>query len=161
VMIGIVVGAAGLGRVLGTVLASALRRLTPAVTVVLALLADTVVALIAAVFYGVWALALLGLITGIAQALAKFALDATIQRDIPTEVQASAFGRSDTTCQLAWVIGGFVGIALPLDPPRLGLTVSFVCLAAWSLYVLSGTPRARLRAARDARGAPTDAPASV
>ena len=102
-------------------------------------------ALLAALFYGVWTLALLGLMAGLAQALAKFSLDATIQRDIPTKVQASAFGRSDTTCQLAWVLGGFVGIALPLDPPRLGLTVAFVALAAWTVYVLSTAPRGRRR----------------
>jgi hypothetical protein len=93
----------------------------------------------------VWTLALLGLTAGLAQAMAKFSLDATIQRDIPTQVQASAFGRSDTACQLAWVLGGFVGIAIPLDPPRLGLTVAFVALAAWTAYVLSTAPRGRRR----------------
>ena len=95
-----------------------------------------------------WTLALLGLTAGLAQSIAKFSLDATIQRDIPTQVQASAFGRSDTTCQLAWVLGGFVGIAIPLDPPRLGLTVAFVALAAWTVYVLALAPRAGSRPAR-------------
>ena len=95
-----------------------------------------------------WTLALLGLTAGLAQSLAKFSLDATIQRDIPTRVQASAFGRSDTTCQLAWVLGGFVGIAIPLDPPRLGLTVAFVALASWTVYVLYSAPRSRRRPAR-------------
>ena len=126
VMIGIVIGAAGLGRVAGTLAASTLQRITPAMAVVLALVAGAVASLLAALFYGVWTLALLGLTAGLAQSIAKFSLDATIQRDIPTKVQASAFGRSDTTCQLAWVLGGFVGIAIPLDPPRLGLTVAFV-----------------------------------
>jgi hypothetical protein len=87
------------------------------------------------------------------QALAKVSLDATIQRDIPSPVQASAFARSDTTLQLAWVMGGFVGIALPLDPPWVGLSVAFAVLAAWSLYVLSSAPRARLRAQREAEAA--------
>ncbi len=145
VMIGIVIGAAGLGRTLGTLAASLLHRITPALAVVLALVGDAVAALVAAVFYSVWTLALLGLVAGLAQALAKFSLDATIQRDIPTRVQASAFGRSDTTCQLAWVLGGFVGIALPLDPPRLGLTVAFAVLTAWTTYVLATTPRGRQR----------------
>ena len=153
VMIGIVVGAAGLGRVLGTLAASLLQRITPgpgrgagpgrrrgrrpASP---------------RCFYSVWTLALLGLVAGLAQALAKFSLDATIQRDIPPRVQASAFGRSDTTCQLAWVLGGFVGIAMPLDPPRLGLTVAFVALAAWTAYVLS-TGAARAPTQRPARQA--------
>ncbi len=141
VMIGIVIGAAGLGKVLGTLAAALLQRLTPAVAVVLALVADAAAALVAALFYGVWALALLGLVAGLAQSLAKFSLDATIQRHIPPRVQASAFGRSDTTCQLAWVLGGFIGIALPLDPPRLGLSVAFVLVAAWTAFVLTTVPR--------------------
>jgi MFS family permease len=145
VMIGIVIGAAGLGRTLGTLAASMLSRITPALAVVLALLGDAAAALVAALLYGVWTLALLGLVAGLSQALAKFSLDATIQRDIPTRAQASAFGRSDTTCQLAWVLGGFVGIAIPLDPPRLGLTVAFLALASWTAYVLATAPRGRRR----------------
>jgi hypothetical protein len=151
VMIGIVVGAAGLGRTLGTLTASSLSRITPSVAVIAALLADAGAALVAALFYSVWSLALLGLVAGLAQAMAKFSLDATIQRHVPTLVQASAFGRSDTTCQLAWVIGGFVGIALPLDPPRLGLLVAFAVLTAWSLFVISSRPRPRPGAVRPDR----------
>jgi MFS family permease len=147
VMIGIVVGAAGLGRTLGTLAASSISRISPAVAVVVALLADAAAALLAALLYGVWTLALLGLVAGLAQAIAKFSLDATIQRDIPAPVQASAFGRSDTTCQLAWVVGGFVGIALPLDPPRLGLLVAFLTLVAWAVFVLATRPRRRTPAA--------------
>ena len=142
-MIGIVVGAAGLGRVLGTLAASTLRKVTPPVAVVLALVAGAAAALVAALFYGVWSLALLGMVAGLSQALAKFSLDATIQRHIPPKVQASAFGRSDTTCQLAWVLGGFVGIALPLDPPRLGLFVAFVAITVWTGFVLTTVPKRR------------------
>ena len=54
---------------------------------------------------------------------------------MPERIQTSAFARSDTTVQLAWVIGGFVGIALPLNP-RLGLSVAAVVLLAWTLIVL-------------------------
>ena len=39
------------------------------------------------------------------------------------------------------MIGGFVGIALPLDPPRLGLGVAVAVLTAWTVFVLaSATP---------------------
>ena len=93
-----------------------LKQLNPALTVVLALLADAAMVLLAALFYGVLPLALLGLTAGLAQSLAKLSLDSTIQRDVPERVQTSAFARCDTTLQLAWVIGGFVGIAMPLNP---------------------------------------------
>ncbi|MEQ4497586.1 MFS transporter [Nocardioides kribbensis] len=138
-LIGIVVGAAGAGNALGVAAAALLRRINPAVTVVLALLAGTGAALVATLFYGVLPLALLGLVAGLSQSLAKFCLDATIQRDIPERVQASAFARSDTTLQLAWVVGGFIGIALPLEPARLGLGVAVAVLGAWSVFVLSSS----------------------
>ena len=67
VMVAFVVGAAGAGNTLGIALASILKRITPTLTVVLALLADTLAALVAAIFYGVLTLALLGLVAGLAQ----------------------------------------------------------------------------------------------
>ena len=115
-LVALVIGAAGLGNTIGIgspPYSSGSPRRSPWS---LALLADTAVVLLAAIFYGVLVLALLGLVAGLAQALAKVSLDATIQRDVPPQVQASAFARSDTTLQLAWVMGGFVGIAHAARP---------------------------------------------
>jgi len=140
---GVVVGAAGLGNFLGVAAASLLKRLNPTLTVTAVLVADVVAALLAALFYGVLVVAVLGLVAGLGQSLAKFSLDATIQRDIPQRVQASAFARSDTPLQLAWVWGGFVGIAWPLDPPRLGLGVAAAVVAAWAAFVLLRRPAGR------------------
>lgn len=140
VLLGLVIGAAGLGNTLGIAIGSLLRRLNPATTVVLALLADAAVAVLAALFYGLVTLVLLGLTAGLAQALAKLSLDSTIQRDVPSRIQASAFARSDTTLQLAWVIGGFVGIAMPLMP-QLGLGIAAAVLGAWATFVLVSRPR--------------------
>ncbi|WP_241005320.1 MFS transporter [Nocardioides sp. zg-1228] len=146
VLLALVIGGAGLGNTLGITIGSLLRRLNPAMTVVLALLADAVVATLAALFYGVVTLVLLGLTAGLAQSLAKLSLDSTIQRDIPSRIQASAFARSDTTLQLAWVIGGFVGIAMPLMP-QLGLGIAAGVLGAWATFVLLSRP-ARTEPAR-------------
>jgi MFS family permease len=136
-LLGLVIGGAGLGNTLGIAAGSVLRRINPSVTVVLALLADGAIALLGALFYGVLTLVLIGLTAGLAQSLAKLALDSTIQRDVPERMRSSAFARSDTTLQLAWVIGGFVGIAIPLIP-RLGLGVAAGVLAAWAAVVLLG-----------------------
>ncbi len=142
VMLGFVIGAAGVGNTLGIALASLLKRINPALTVVLALVADAVMALVTALFYGAVTLVLLGLTAGLAQSLAKLSLDSTIQRDVRERVQASAFARSDTTLQLAWVIGGFVGIGMPLMP-RTGLGVAVVVLTGWLIFVLATRPTAR------------------
>jgi MFS family permease len=138
-LLGVVIGTAGLGNTLGIATASILRNVNPKLTVVLALLADTVAILVAALFYGVASLALLALVAGLGQSLAKVSLDATIQRDVHERIQASAFARSDTTLQLAWVIGGFVGIAMPLNP-QLGLGAGTAVLAAWTVFVLVTRP---------------------
>jgi hypothetical protein len=139
-LLAVVAGSAGLGNFLGVVTASLVRRIRPAVAVSAVLVADAAVTLAAALLYSVPLLAILGLVTGLGQALAKFSLDSSIQAHIPGSVQASAFARSDTTLQLAWVIGGFVGIALPLHA-RFGLGVACAVLTAWAAYVLASRPR--------------------
>ncbi|NYG60057.1 MFS family permease [Nocardioides daedukensis] len=141
-LLGVVIGAAGLGNTLGIALASVLRRLNPAITVVLVLVADAAMCLVAALFYGLIPLAALGLTAGLCQSLGKLSLDSTIQTHVHERVQTSAFARSDTMIQLAWVVGGFVGIVMPLNP-RLGLGIGFACLAAWTLFVLITRPGRR------------------
>lgn len=138
-LLGLVIGAAGLGNTAGIALASLARRIDPRVTVVLALLAATAMTLVTALFYGLLPLLALGLTAGLAQSLSKLSLDSTIQRDVPERVQASAFARSDTLLQLAWVVGGGIGIVMPLQP-RLGLGVAVAVLFGWTVVVLVTNP---------------------
>jgi MFS family permease len=139
-LLGLVIGAAGLGSTLGIALGSVLRRISPQVTVVVTLLADTVVAVVVALFYGLPAAVLLGLTAGLAQSLGKLSLDALIQREIPERRRAGTFARSETLLQLCWVVGGFIGIALPLDP-EVGLGVLAAILVAWTAWTLSAVRR--------------------
>jgi LPXTG-motif cell wall-anchored protein len=53
------------------------------------------------------------LISAIANALSKIGLDALIQRDVVETLRSSAFARSETFLQLAWVIGAAIGVGLP------------------------------------------------
>jgi MFS family permease len=140
-LLGLVIGAAGLGSTIGIALGSLLRSVKPEVTVVVTLLADAVMAVVVAVFYGLPTAALLGLTAGLAQSLGKLSLDALIQREVPERTRTSAFARSETLLQLAWVVGGFIGIVMPLVP-QLGLGVAAAILVAWAAWVLS-TARAR------------------
>jgi len=141
-LLGIVAGGAGTGNFLGVVAASLLKGIKPQITVTAVLVLDAGIALVCALFYNVLTLALLGIVVGLGASLAKFSLDSTIQRDVPPKVHASAFARSDTTLQLAWVVGGFVGIALPLNA-TLALWVVFAALAAWAVFVLAA-PRPKV-----------------
>lgn len=139
-LVGLVIGAAGAGNGLAVVLAALARKVNPAVTVVAMLVLDAAMVILGALFYSLVTLVLLGLCAGLAQSLAKLSLDATIQDGVPRHIQASAFARSDTTVQLAWVVGGFVGIAMPLNP-RLGLSVAGIALVAWTVFVLGSRSR--------------------
>lgn len=144
VTLGVVIGAAGAGNTIGIALGSLLRRINPTVTTVASALACLVVPAVTAVFYGPVMLGLLGFVAGVAQSLAKLSLDSLIQRDVTERVQTSAFARSDTTLQLAWVAGGFVGIAMPLDA-SIGLAVGTVAQIAWTVFILAGRGRPRRR----------------
>lgn len=134
-LLGLVIGAAGLGSTVGVALGSLLRSVKPEVTVIATLVADALMTLVVAVFYGLTTAVLLGLTAGLAQSLGKLSLDALIQRDVPERTRTSAFARSETLLQLSWVTGGFIGIVLPLVP-ALGFGVAAAILVLWSGLVL-------------------------
>ena len=90
--------------------------------------------------------------------MGKLSLDALIQRDVPERHRTSAFARSETLLQLSWVIGGFIGIALPLKlgdtvVPELGLGVLAAIMVLWTVFVLVRRPSqtAQAKPARRAR----------
>jgi MFS family permease len=139
-LLGLVIGSAGVGSTLGIALGSVLRRISPSVTVVATLLADAAVAIAVTVFYGLPLVVVLGLTAGLAQSLGKLSLDALIQQDVAERTRAGTFARSETLLQLSWVVGGFIGIALPLRP-QLGLGVAAALLVGWSVWVLAGVRR--------------------
>ncbi len=142
-LLALVIGAAGLGNTLGTLVGSLLKARKPEAIVLVTLLLDAAVATYAAMFFGLLAAVVLGLVTGLCQGLGKLSLDALIQRDVSELVRTSVFARSETLLQLAWVIGGFLGVFMPLNA-TLGLTIVAVVLVLWSGFVL----RSRLIGAR-------------
>jgi len=145
-LLALVVGAAGLGNTVGTGLAAVLRSRRPEVTVVVVLLVDVTMVVVAAVAYSLPTAVALGLTVGICQSLGKLSLDALIQRDVPEVVRTSVFARAETLIQLSWVLGGFLGIALPLSPTRLSLGIAAGLLLVWTAYVVRGMVRLRRRA---------------
>lgn len=143
VSLGIVGVSAGAGNALGTAVGATLRTRAPELIIVTVIAVVLGVAVTAAVFFGVILVAILAAFAGFAQALSKLSLDALIQRDVPELVRTSAFARSETLLQMAWVVGGAIGIALPLNG-TLGLSVAAAIVAIGWL----GTVRGLLGAAR-------------
>ena len=80
---------------------------------------------------------ILGLVAGTSQSLGKLSLDALIQREVPERVRTSVFARSETLLQLSWVIGGFIGVFIPLVA-KLGLFTIAALLVAWLIFVGRG-----------------------
>jgi hypothetical protein len=113
-VIGMVIAAAGVGNTVGTSLGALLRRLTPELVVTAMVVLAAVGAAIGGLAYGLVPVLVTGLFAGLAGALGKLALDALVQREVPEQVRTSAFARSETVLQLAWVLGGGVGIVIPV-----------------------------------------------
>ncbi|MEV3990575.1 MFS transporter [Streptomyces sp. NPDC049837] len=147
VSLGIVGVAAGVGNACGTALGALLRSRAPELIVAAMVTLAMSAAIVAAAFFGGVAVAALGAVAGLSQALSKLSLDAMIQRDVPEVVRTSAFARSETLLQMSWVVGGAIGIALPLNGP-LGMSVAAAILALG----VAVTVRGLLTAAR--RGTP-------
>lgn len=143
VSLAIVGVSAGVGNACGTAVGAWLRARGPEVIIATVLGLALGTAVLAAVFFSTAAVAALGAVAGFTQALSKLSLDAMIQRDVPEEVRTSAFARSETLLQMAWVVGGGIGIALPLNAV-VGMSVAAGILAlgaATSVRGLLGSAR--------------------
>jgi MFS family permease len=137
-------GALAIGIGAGNLLGTALGPRTASIAanrLSVGLLAATTAACVVAIFdFGLLAVLALALVAAAAAAVSKLALDATIQRGIEDEMRTSMFARSETTLQLAWVIGGAVGILLPTNA-SLGFAVAAAVLATSLAIALGFRPR--------------------
>ncbi|MGH3313741.1 MAG: MFS transporter [Streptomyces sp.] len=143
VSLALVAVAAGGGNALGTAIGAWLKARGPEVIIVGVLACALAVAVTAAALFGTVTLAAVATTAGISQALGKLSLDALIQRDVPEEVRTSAFARSETLMQMSWVVGGGIGISLPLSG-TLGMSVGAVVIGVGAVLSV----RRLLRAAR-------------
>jgi hypothetical protein len=159
--LGAVATAAGLGSFLGTAAGSRMHTAAPDRLVLIAAGSAAAITVLAAVFYSFAMAAVVAGVAAVTNALGKVSLDAIIQREVPETLRASAFARSETLLQLAWVVGGALGVALP-PTGWLGFTVAAallvlaVGLVLWSLY--RGGPRPPVQGSPDAPTRPVRQP---
>jgi MFS family permease len=133
-ILGLIGAAAGIGNFVGNFTAARLQLGQPARLVVRAATAVTAVSLATAVTGNLYVAAFATLITSGASAVAKASLDASMQDDLPEESRASAFGRSESLLQLAWVAGGATGVLIYTD-----LWVGFTAISAVLILGLAQT----------------------
>lgn len=112
-MLGVIGAAAAIGNFTGNATGARMKLGRPQLIVLTCTIGCTAVAALAAVMDSLLGAAIATLVAAGASALAKVSLDASIQDDLPPESVASGFGRSETVLQLAWVLGGSVGVLLP------------------------------------------------
>lgn len=151
VVLAIIAVAIGVGNGLGSVVGNVVRDQRPERVAMLSVLAATVCCVATGIWYGVWTLALLGLVQGLSAQLSKLCFDALVQREVPENVRTSVFAWSETMLQVLWVVGGTLGIVLPLNP-HVGFTVCAVVLV-WTVAMAArqrrrAVPTARPRARR-------------
>ena len=144
---GLVAAAAG-GAVAGTALGARMPMRHPDPVLLGSIGAVAAISVVAALSYGLGTALLVVGVAGVANALGKLCLDAIIQREVPEEQRASAFARSETLLQLAWVLGGGLGIALPSNG-----TVGFAVAAAVLVLAFTVTLKGRRGPLRRPRAA--------
>jgi hypothetical protein len=132
--LGVIGAAAAIGNFAGNFTSARLRLGRPAVLVVRCTVAVCVVAVAAAVAGKMPVVAIATLITSASSAIAKASLDASLQHDLPEESRASGFGRSESTLQLAWVLGGALGVLVYTE-----LWVGFTAVSAILILGLAQT----------------------
>jgi hypothetical protein len=126
------------GGFIGTATGSRIRSRRPHRILFAMLAAAALVTGACAWFFGLWAALVVAFVAATAQALAKLALDSTVQQETGEEIRSSTFAVSETLNQLAWVSGGLAGLALSLTSSGVaglsfaaaGLAVGFVVLMA-------------------------------
>ncbi len=133
-ILGLIGAAAAVGNFAGNFTAARLKLGRPAVLVVRCAIAVTVLALATAVAGELLVAAAAAFVTAGASAVAKASLDASLQDDLPEKSRASAFGRSESVLQLAWVLGGALGVLVYTE-----LWVGFTAVTALLIPVLAQT----------------------
>jgi MFS family permease len=133
-MLGAIGAAAAVGNFAGNGFSARLKLGRPSVLVVRCAILVTGAALTAAFFGDLPVMVVAALITSGCAAVGKASLDACLQDDLPEASRASAFGRSESLLQLAWVTGGATGVLVYTD-----LRVGFTAISSYLILGLAQT----------------------
>jgi hypothetical protein len=130
------IAAGGAGYGVASLISPRLERVVKEEPMVVAALAlEAGAAFVAGQFFSLGAAAALAGAAGLAWGTAKFAFDGLLQASVPPERRGTAFTRSETMFQLAWVLGAILPVSISIDA-RVGLAVAgCAALAAQTTFV--------------------------
>ena len=161
-----VLGAAAGGQLAGTALAARLPERSSRVLAVVSLVLPFLTCVATAVSsQPMWIIATAGA-TGISVSLSKFGLDAAVQAHIAPRSISTAFARSETALQMAWVLGGAIALVLPTSAVvgfavAASLPVLGVVLARWLALRAAAGPAAEVRREEAPSAPPREEPGPV
>ncbi len=149
--LGAVGAATGLGNFGGTALGTRLRLARPDLIILFCTAGSAVACVAAALLFSLPIAIFAMLISALSNALSKLSLDAIIQRDVAESLRSSAFGRSETFLQLAWVVGAAIALLLPAKNGTLGFLVAAVVLVGVAVMMVLHEKALRSQAGKPAR----------
>ncbi len=135
--LGAIIAAAGAGTFTGTAIGTKLKLHRPDIVIIASVAVAGASCLLVALLFNV-TVAVVGMyVFAVANALSKIALDALIQHDVVETLRSSAFARSETFLQLAWVVGAGIGVLLPsTHGGSIGFWVAGVVVSAVAAVVI-------------------------
>jgi len=134
--LGAIGAATALGNFTGTGIGTRLKMRRPDLIILSSISAAAVTCAITAALFSVGLAILTMFISSIANSLAKLSLDAIIQRDVDEAARSSAFGRSETFLQLAWVLGAGIALLIPSKNGDLGFIVAAALTLAIAVFLV-------------------------
>ena len=144
--LGSLVFAAAAGGLIGTAAGSLFRSRVPHLMAFGVLLLCTATSAVCAVFFGLGTALIVAFVASVGTVLAKLALDATVQREIPEQIRTSTFAVSETIHQVSWVAGGLAGVLVSMTGRGpVGLWISAAGLGTAAVFLVLSR-RWRLRA---------------
>ncbi|MGI8666279.1 MAG: MFS transporter [Jatrophihabitans sp.] len=144
--------ATGLGNFGGTALGTRLKLARPDLIILFCTVAAAIGCVVAAVLFSLPVAIGAVFVCMLSNSLSKLSLDAIIQRDVAESLRSSAFGRSETFLQLAWVLGAAIALMLPSKNGTLGFLVAAVVLVGVAAMMLRHERALRSQPAKPATG---------
>jgi predicted MFS family arabinose efflux permease len=134
--LGAVVIGAGAGNFVGTGIGTRVRLAHPEIVILICGATAAAMCLLTAVVFTIPFAVICMFVSSATNSLAKIALDAVVQRDVPETLRSSAFARSETFLQLAWVLGATVAVLLPSTNGSLGFWIAGAVVGVVTVVVL-------------------------
>jgi MFS family permease len=127
--------ASGVGTFAGTGLGTRLKMKRPDLIILMCTTLSALGCVLAALFFSLPIAIGAMFVSALANSLAKLSLDAIIQRDVDESLRSSAFARSETFLQLAWVFGATVALLLPAKNGGLGFVIAACVTVAVAIFL--------------------------